>query len=82
MGASSEELGDTITQAWDFYNNLLNQTIKNLQKQNYVLYTSHSFCVRFNLHPTVLGIGILGQNKTGIMQHVLKIHNISLLTNV
>lgn len=34
MGASSEELGDTITQAWDFYNNLLNQTIKNLQKQN------------------------------------------------
>jgi hypothetical protein len=34
MGASSEEIRDTITQALDFYNNLLNQTIKNLQKQN------------------------------------------------
>jgi len=34
MRASSEELGDIITQALDFYNNLLNQTIKNLQKQN------------------------------------------------
>ena len=28
MGASSKEPGDTITQVWDFYNNLLNQTIK------------------------------------------------------
>ena len=33
MGTSSEEIRDTITQALDFYNNLLNQTIKNLQKQ-------------------------------------------------
>jgi len=34
MFASSEELGDRITLALDFYSNLLNQTIKTLQKQN------------------------------------------------
>jgi hypothetical protein len=33
MGASSEELGDTITQALNFYNNLLNQTIKNYKNK-------------------------------------------------
>ena len=34
MCASSEELGDTIKHGLDFDNNLLNQTIKNQQKQN------------------------------------------------